>query len=293
MKLLVDDTIVVNKLDEILEHVIQLCANTDGTFWHREGWEVFFDSIGLFASVAALIAIATVVIEYRKLRISQSCQSQVLEEIMRYLYVNDTIIEIIRLKMEERGWSNCYPHEAIIRRFKFSDKDLSITNFTITATNYHMMHELQLFLRNYNIMADTAAQHFDNPELDKRIKLHDLADLQDRSYRIYLRINDIRDELKLPVLPMVDIIKKRHRASFDNTNFELTAAENAIVEKINIPPQYEKIAMHYKKAVADRYMKYYDIEILPLTDKIKNFDTFSEELPNIMYDRKFHPVKKK
>ncbi len=287
MHLLVAENDVIEALNKIVEHTQNISSQSEGTFWHRGNWEVFLDSMALIASLLAMLAVVTIIYEYSKIKHNRNCQSQVFGEIMRYLYVNDTIIEILRLKMERRGWNNCHPHEAIIRRFKFPDKDLEVSEFTVTSKNYDKIREFQLFLRNYNIMAEIVAKHFDCEEVDKRIKIHDLADLQDRSNRIFDRIKSLNKEFNLNLPSLEEYIPSHHRAGFTMDNLTLTAAEAEVVSGIAIPPQYRNIADHYRKAVADRYFKYYDIEIFPLGEEYKDYGPYSPEL-QIIYNRKFN-----
>ena len=87
---LTDD--IVKKLDDISRSTAEISSHTDGTFWHQGAWEVMFDSIAFVASLVAMLAVFTIIYEYRKVRHNQYCQVQVIEEIMRYLYVNDIII---------------------------------------------------------------------------------------------------------------------------------------------------------------------------------------------------------
>lgn len=279
---LTDD--IVKKLDDISRSTAEISSHTDGTFWHQGAWEVMFDSIAFVASLVAMLAVFTIIYEYRKIRHNQYCQVQVIEEIMRYLYVNDIIIEVLRLKMESRGW-NGRPHQAVLRRFNFIDMDLSISNFAVTSKSYHLIHEFQLFLRNYNIMAEVATQHFDNIEEDKRVKVNDLFDLQDRSRRIFARVDVLRKHLGLPIRQVEDVIRSNYRGYFDNTKVVLSDEEKKIVERVVVPSQYAErgIDDHYKKAVANRYKIYYDIEILPLPDEFADHDPFAKDMRDKVY----------
>lgn len=278
---------MLETLREIAEYTQRISSQSESTFWHRGNWEVLLDSMALIASVLAMLAVVTIVYEYAKIKRNRNCQSQVFGEIIRYLYVNDTIIEILRLKMDHRGWYNCHPHEAIIRRFKFPDKDLEISDFTVTSKNYDQIREFQLFLRNYNIMADVTAKHFDDETLDRRIKINDLADLQDRSRRILLRIQKLNKDFNLRIPAIEQYIPLHHRSGFRGDDLILTPAEMEIVKDVIVPPQYAAIANHYLKAVADRYVKYYDIEIFPLHDEYKDYGPYSEE-SQIVYKRNFN-----
>ena len=270
----------VAHLDEILERTTEISEHTSNSFWHSGPWEVVFDSMTFLASFAAIIAIVSVVIEYWKLKRNKDCQSQVLQEIMRYMYGNDVIIEVIRLKMNKRGWKDCYPNEAVLRRFSFIDLDLEIANFAVTAKNYNLLHEFQLFLRNYNIMAETTAEHFRNIKLDKRIKMNDLFDLQHRGDRVFSRIEKLRKELKLNIPSLHDQIIESYRGYFDNKNITFSEEEKTLIKDVKIPARYKdaELSDHYLKAIVDKYNFYYDIEIFPLTDDFKEIDPFQKNM---------------
>ena len=273
-------------LDEILRNTEEICRHTSGTFWHVGFREILFDSMTFLASLAALMALVSILIEYRKIRKNKDCQKQVLEEIMRYMYGNDVIIEIIRLKMEEREWKDCYLYEAVLKRFTFMEIDMSLTNYAVTSKNYNMLHEFQLFLRNYNIMAEVTAEHFNDKDLDKRIKINDLYDLQDRSRRVFNRIEKLKELLDIDVDPLPDVITEKYRGYFNNIVLELSDEEKKYTERIKIPSQYEAAGLsnHYRKAVYDRAHIFYDIEVFPLKDDAPLYDPFTIDVRK-KYDR--------
>lgn len=267
-------------LEQIVENTEKICNHTSGSFWHVGFREILFDSMTFLASLAALLAVISIVVEYWKIKKNKDCQKQVLEEIMRYMYGNDVIIEIIKLKMEERGWKDCYLHEAVLRRFSFMDIDMGLTNYAVTSKNYNMLHEFQLFLRNYNIMAEVTAEHFNDVNLDKRIKINDLYDLQDRSRRVFNRIDKLKELLNIDVSPLYDIIRSTYRGYFDNKAIELSDSDLLLTERIVVPSQYvaQGLEMHYRKAVADRYHIFYDIEVFPLADDEMCYDPFNMDV---------------
>lgn len=271
---------MTDRLDSILRQIEIICKQTNASFWHKGNIEVIFDSMAFIASLAALVTIVSIFVEYWKIKKNKNCQAQVLEEIMRYMYGNDVIIEVIRLKMGKRNWDRCYPNEAILKRFSFIDLDLAITNFAVTSKNYSLLHEFQLFLRNYNIMAETTAEHFKDIHLDKRIKMNDLFDLQHRSDRVFSRIEKLKKELKLNIPSLHDQIIKSYRGYFRNDNITLTAEEIELTKEIIIPVRYqdEGLADHYRKAVVDKYNFYYDIEIFPLPDDFAEINPFQKDL---------------
>ena len=267
------------KLDKILEYASNLELLTQKSFWHQGTPEIIFDSMAFLASAMALGVVFTIMIKYIAHNRHKNCQTQAIGEIIRYLYVNDMIIEVIRLKMERRKWQKgCHPHEAIIRRFRFPEKDLDLIDFSISTKSYFKIREFQLFVRNYNIAVDAVAKHFEDESQDKQVKIRDLADLIDRSRRMHQRIQTLIDDFKLDIPSIEQFIINHHKGDFDPNNLELTFAEQEIVKGIAIPPHYKGIADHYRKAVADKYVKFYDIEILPLEEGCKEYEVYSSEM---------------
>lgn len=265
-----DSTQIQNILQDTHSIREEICA----PFFDRGFWPIVIDIATLFAAVAAIFAITAFLIDLRKRRISREFQARVLEDIERYLYGNDIFIEVIRLKMEKVGWNpDCTLLANVLRRFSFPDIDLDLGKFSVSAKNYDILHEFILQLRNYNISAQVTAEHFEN-KCDKLVRINDLIDLQYRSESLFRRINEDGKGLKYILdLPMRSVyeVGMLHHGHFEKDNLKLNKQQKTIkkeIESIFIPETYKDagLTQHYRKAVADRYFWFYDIEILPLPE---------------------------
>ncbi|MBP5558868.1 MAG: hypothetical protein J6X71_03790 [Bacteroidales bacterium] len=185
-------------LEWIKQDTHKILNNTEPRFLQKGGWGTFSDILALIASGTAIIAIGGAFLAYKKRIRDKKCQEKLLEDIIRYLYTTDVIIEVIRQKMELRNWK-AVPNSTIINRFAFMEEDLKISHYTNTAKNYNIFHEFCLFLRNYNSMVESVSAHFQDINLDPEIKKRDLTELQFRSARIIARIYCIAKDMHLKI----------------------------------------------------------------------------------------------
>ena len=269
----VADTLAVAASDfrDILER-ITFTTKDEANFFGR-GWSTTMDSITIAAAAVGMLALFTYLGVLLRRRVSKHTQAEILEDIERYLYGNDVYLEVIRLKMQEVNWApDAYILETVLRRFAFPAEDLQLGKFTLKGKNYSTMHEFLTYLRNYNISVQVTAEHFEKLA-EKRIKINDMIDLQYRSEALIKRISlDEKKSLKkiyrLPVRPLYDVVTNTHRGHFNPRELALSKKEAKLVKDIKVPETYEKAGLsdHYKKAVADRYTWFYDIQVLPLPD---------------------------
>lgn len=267
----VADTLAVAASDfqDILER-ITFTTKDEANFFGR-GWSTTMDSITIAAAAVGMLALVSYIGVLLRRRVSKHTQAEILEDIERYLYGNDVYLEVIRLKMEEVNWQkDAYILETVLRRFAFPAEDLQLGKFTLKGKNYSTMHEFLTYLRNYNISAQVTAEHFEKL-LPKNIKVNDMVDLQYRSEALIKRISlDEKKSLKkiyrLPVRPLYDVVANTHRGHFNPRDLTLNEEDAKLVERIKVPDTYEKAGLsdHYKKAVADRFHWFYDIQVLPL-----------------------------
>lgn len=260
------------QMRDILQDTHSIREEICASFFDRGFWPIIIDVATLVAALAAIAAITAFFIDLYKRRVSREFQARVLEDIERYLYGNDIFIEVIRLKMEEVGWNPEYHLlENVLRRFSFPDIDLDLGKFSVSAKNYDVLHEFILQLRNYNISAQVTAEHFEN-KADKLVRINDLIDLQYRSESLFRRINKEGTGLKYILhLPLRSVyeVGMLHHGHFEKDNLTLDGDQLKIakkIEAIKIPETYKdaNLADHYRKAVADRYFWFYDIQLLPL-----------------------------
>ncbi|MBO4475606.1 MAG: hypothetical protein J5737_02615 [Bacteroidales bacterium] len=287
-----------NPLEEIRESTRKIEDYTGG-FWHKYKLSNdFFDTVALFASLTAIFTLIALCWEYERKRINGECQKQMLEEIIRYLYTTDVIIEVLRQKMEARSW-RAVPNDTIIRRFAFMEQDLKVSSYTQNSRRYNRFHEFTLFLRNYNSMVDCVADHFQDPTVDVKVKKRDLIELQFRSARIMARIYELSNYLGLKVRTVDEIVEDTYtsKSVVDNQyntvrvpafplrfilNEINSQAEDDDNDEENAVPDYlaryvkgKDLCFYlpregkYRKDVFNRARVAYDIVLFPLDDDEK------------------------
>ena len=237
----------------------------------ERGVFTWLDILTGVASLIGTLALFTYLGVLLRRRVSKHTQAEILEDIERYLYGNDVYLEVIRLKMEEVKWQkDAYILETVLRRFAFPAEDLQLGKFTLKGKNYSTMHEFLTYLRNYNISVQVTAEHFEKL-LPKNIKVNDMVDLQYRSEALIKRIaldpkKSLKKLYRLPLRPLYDVVANTHRGHFNPRDLTLSEKEAKLVEKVKVPDTYKDAGLsdHYKKAVADRYTWFYDIQVLPL-----------------------------
>lgn len=174
----------VQAIDSILSQVTLINYNTDDSV----GLTPMFNWVAFVASVITIIGVVTVIIpviqHVRSTRISRSRKQLILMDMIRHLFVNLAIVEILHEKLEQKGYSYGYPDEGIFRRLAFMPEDCNFHRLSDDADMYDKIHEMELVMRNYNISADVACLHFSNPLIDEETRKRDLEDLAQRSVRL-------------------------------------------------------------------------------------------------------------
>lgn len=170
----------VYAIDSILSQVTLINYNTDGT----SGWTPFFNGAAFIASIVTILGILGVYKWYHDSKISRMQKVRILEDIVRHLFVNIAIIEILRDKLERIGYSYGYPDEGIFRRLAFLPEDCNFHRLSSDAVLYGTMHEMELLMRNYGISAEVACSHFTDPDIGKQTRKDNLEDLIQRSVKL-------------------------------------------------------------------------------------------------------------
>ncbi|HCS88435.1 MAG TPA: hypothetical protein DIW30_08675 [Bacteroidales bacterium] len=170
----------VYAIDSILSQVTLINYNTDGT----SGWTPFFNGAAFIASIVTILGILGVYKWYHDSKISRMQKVRILEDIVRHLFVNIAIIEILRDKLEKKGYSYGYPDEGIFRRLAFLPEDCNFHRLSSDAALYGTMHEMELLMRNYGISAEVACSHFTDPDIGEQTRKDNLEDLIQRSVKL-------------------------------------------------------------------------------------------------------------
>ena len=146
------------------------------------GWSLVVTIITLLASLATIIGIAALIIAWRKRIVNRRCQKRIIMDMIRHMFTNNTISEVIRLKHPKTG--KAVLKEGVMERYCFLDSDIELANMNFTAKSYERLHSLRLRLKNYNSVVLVAEKHFTDPNCPIDIRMEDLDDIWERSARL-------------------------------------------------------------------------------------------------------------
>ena len=130
--------------DQILVVAKQISENTNA--WSNWG-SIVMTVISLVASVVTIAGIVMFYYEYKKNKISRSCQKKVVLDLVRHFFVNNVIVELIREKHAEGK----RPFDGVFLRFATLASDENLCKLSNSDKSFDEMHQLCLLLRNYNI----------------------------------------------------------------------------------------------------------------------------------------------
>lgn len=173
-------------LDSLFLSMNTVCEHTS-TNLGIASWDKYIAFFAAFVTILAfLVAMYELISLWNTRRFYKNCKKLILEDLIRHLIVNIGIIQVIRIKMKEEGisYNTHYPEEGVFQRFQFLPNDYDFHKLSTSSILINDIHELELFMRNYNITADITRVHFTNPSLDERIKQQDLDNLIQRALQI-------------------------------------------------------------------------------------------------------------
>lgn len=154
--------------------------------------------LSAISSIVTILGVVAVFVYYRKVRISRNCRRKIILDLTRHLFVNCAIVEATRLCMQRSGGAE-RPVDGTFLRFAFLEDDTNLERFSLTSKSFDLIHELNLFMRNYNIAAGVAESHFADPAYPVELKARDLDDLFSRAVKITLCLLDLAKGFKLKV----------------------------------------------------------------------------------------------
>lgn len=132
--------------------------------------------------------------EADKDRIDKECQRLLLKDIIRHLYRNKICTLAMQVKYQ-KGEGKCYPSDEHFLKQKLLPSDIYLEQFYKDPHKFHMLHELEILLRNYNTEIDVAHQHLSDIRIDEETKMRDFATLSFKpgylAYRILRTMTDI------------------------------------------------------------------------------------------------------
>lgn len=237
------DSISNSQLEYVINRINEISTNTDAL---GSGFSIFLTVLSIVASIVTIIGLLSIVHQYRKQQITKKRQEYILLDLIRHFFINAAIMEVVRMKMKDK-WDKFHPAEGVFSRFCVLNTDLQLDRIQVKDYNYTKLHSLALVMRNYNIMAELAEKHFNDPTYDPKEKERELDDLWERTQRITERfiefgketdfninkgsiltfINEYYEEMKEKdrekgkELPNIDIPKREGIRGFYDEVFEL------------------------------------------------------------------------
>ena len=154
----------------------------DGVDTNYEGWSsnrsILISWISILASLVTILGLGALLRDIINRRTSRSCQKMIIVDLIRHFIINLAIIEGVKARME----NNLRPEEGTFSRFAVLDSDIELGRLSISASNYDAIHEVSLYMRNFNIMAAVTERHFNEASYIKNNKdlEADLGNLKSR-----------------------------------------------------------------------------------------------------------------
>lgn len=164
-----------------------------------------FNLVSFLASAVTIFGVIGVVYHYFRIRVSRKCQEMILLDLVRHVFVNCAIIEIIRVKLaQDRG---CRPADGVLQRFAFLDNDMDLGRFSVTSANFDKIHSACLSMRNYNVSAMVAERHNADGSCSCEQRIADLDELFDRGVAVTKKLIGLAEKMRLNV--KVGMIRSR------------------------------------------------------------------------------------
>lgn len=254
------------KLDLITQKVNEISENTDA--WGGS-FSYFLTSLTVLASFATIIGLSGILYEYirdsKRRSISLKRQELIVLDLIRHIFINAAIMEVIRIKMAG-NWRKRHPLEGTFSKFCVLDTDLQLDRIEIKDKLYTKLHSLSLFLRNYNILSNLAEKHFNDSNFDPKEKEKELDELWERTTKISKDLMSLCDETNLRITKQSvhDYIKDH----YDKKEEERIKANKQLPD-IDVPDRESKrdyfdktfnLAEIFDYCIRD---KYEDVRVIP------------------------------
>ena len=164
--------------------------------WNSESALYVFSSF--LASIVTIGGAITILIYYIRRRISRNCQKKIIMDLIRHLFVNSIIIEVIRATLNMKNFT-LRPTDGVFSRFAILESDTDLGRFSINSKNFNNIHRVSLYLRNYNISCRFCEEHFSNPNYPDNLRVIDLNELFYRGVGASKRLMELADRLNLKI----------------------------------------------------------------------------------------------
>lgn len=170
----------------IANRVVQIASNTTPSIW-----DTILGVATIASAIFGALVFYSIKLEFDKNRLSLGCQAAILQDLFRHLYRNKVVLTAMLRDWETLGYDKVRPSEDILLKTQTLPEDLNFSRFAISNDCYPRMHEIELNLRNYNIVAQTAAVHMIDASIPLDIKLSEIAQLERRSSKIQVMISEL------------------------------------------------------------------------------------------------------
>ena len=187
------------KLDSLLEQVQSISKHTDA--W-GDNLSYFLTSLTVLASLATIFGLLGLLYEFKKdskkHTISLDLQKLIVQDLIRHIFVNAAIMEVVRIKMAG-NWGKFHPVEGTFSKFCFLDTDLQLDRIKIKDCFYKKQHNLSFLLRNYNIHSTLLEKHFNDPLYNSEEIKKELDELWNRTEEISKDFIELCEVTKLGI----------------------------------------------------------------------------------------------
>lgn len=242
-----------NHVTELTGIVKEINQNTDS--WH--GMNILFTLISFIAALVTIMGLVMVVYAIVKNKCSNRCQQKIIEDLLRHFFINNAILETIRIRTKDDP--ELRPIDGVFSRFATLDSDVELGRFSNTAYNYELIHKISLKLRNYNITAKIAEEHFHDKNCPMRVMQLDMEALYSRAVSLTEGLVEMCVELniKLDKAEFFRYLNSRYGDGYINKD------EMIFDNDLTIP---EEMSYCYDKEIESWIRKYYKKEL----EKTKN-----------------------
>ena len=200
------------KLDSLINQVQSISQHTDA--W-GDNLSYFLTSLTVLASLATIFGLSGLLYEFKKdskkNTISLKRQKLIVQDLIRHIFINAAIMEVVRIKMAD-NWGKLHPVEGTFSKFCVLDTDLQLDRIEIKDNLYTEQHNLSFLLRNYNIHSTLLEKHFNDPLYNSEEIKIELDELWDRTVTISKKFLELCENtnLEITTISVHDYIKKHY-----------------------------------------------------------------------------------
>lgn len=168
-------------INAILKQTNDINAHTDS--WGESNR--IYTGLTVLASLFSIIAgVAAGAIWWQR-HTSRRTQLAIIDDLTRHFLAN-----LMRINNVDNDHT---PAEIVFRRLAVLSDDLNLNRFTVKTSDYRLVHQIELYTRNYNIHAEWLAVHYDSlsPEKQQEYK----TELLHRGFIIAASLDSLRSHI--------------------------------------------------------------------------------------------------